>query len=141
MYVTYKPEDADEPTRWEFVPGRVRAARAEMIEKRWSGNYDQWVSAIQAGSIRARRVLLWHLIGLDHHTLRFEDTPDFYADELVVEHSRAELEVLRERLAKADLNEDEREQALTAVDIAITEAMESEEAGKARSQLAENVSG
>lgn len=141
MFVTYAPEDQPDSTRWEFVPGRVRANEAEIIEKRWGGHYDQFVSAVQSGSMRARRILLWHLLRKEHHTLRFEDTPDFYADELVVEHSRAELEKLRDRLQKADLTDDEREQAMTAIDIAVTEAIEAEELGKARSKTAENVSG
>ena len=79
MLVTYRPEDnADGVREWEFDPDRVRQSDAEMIEKR-SGlpSWTKWVEAIQAGSASARRVLLWHLMRKEHHTLRLEDTPDF----------------------------------------------------------------
>lgn len=126
MWVTYKPEDQpdDAAQRWEFNPDRVRTSEAEIIEKRYGANWDTWRNDVRAGSARARRVLLWHLIRRQHPHLRYEDTPDFLMVELLVEHSVAELLELKERLAKVKLDDEStREQMITALDIEITEAM------------------
>ncbi|MFC7380894.1 hypothetical protein [Sphaerisporangium rhizosphaerae] len=137
MFVTYKPEDGDEQ-RWEFNPKRVRASKAEMIEKRAGENWDAWLASLQSGNMRARRVLLWHLLTVDHPTFRWEDVPDFYASELMVEHSVAELTEIRDRVTKAKLPADQVDQILSALDGEIASAMEreqvSEPAGKARSK-------
>lgn len=122
MHVTYRPEDGG-PQQWNFDPGRVRQSEAELIEKRYGHNWDKFRADVQSGSIKARRVLLWHLLRLEHHTLRYEDVPDFYTGELLVEHSAAELAVLKDRLMKASLPEDEREQMVVALDVEITEAI------------------
>jgi hypothetical protein len=68
MQVTYKPEDAEVGSErvWDFDPNRIRAARAEMIEKRYGQRYSEWIKNVQAGEVRARRVLLWHLLSLEH---------------------------------------------------------------------------
>lgn len=151
MWVTYKPEDqpAEAAQRWEFNPDRVRTSEAELIEKRYGANWDTWRNDVRAGSARARRVLLWHLIRRKHNTLRYEDTPDFYMDELLVEHSVAELLELKERLAKAKVDDEGmREQMATALDIEITDAMAREgiaevgdAGGKASSPLGESATG
>jgi hypothetical protein len=133
MFVTYMPEDSGQQ-RWEFDPAKVRQSRAEQIEKRYGKNWDQFQAGVQSGDSKARKVLLWHLMSLEHHTIRYEDMPDFCMGEVKVEHSRGELLKLRDRLEKANLADDEREQMLTALDIEITTAMESEtDAGKALS--------
>lgn len=143
MYVTYRPEDGPEQ-RWVFDAKRVRASKAEMIEKRFGDTWESFIAAVQSGNMRARRVLLWHLLTLEHHGMRFEDTPDFFADELLVEHSVAELTEIRERVAKAQLAPDERDRLMAGLDLALAEAREREEAegiggvGKARSKSAEN---
>lgn len=129
MIVTYSPEDG-ESRRWEFDPDRVRQSEAEMVEKRYGRTYDQWRQAVIQGDSKARRVLLWHLLRREHHTLRYEDTPDFYTGELTVEFSRGELLTIRDRVMKANLSDEEREQILTALDIEITDAIGDEE-GKA----------
>ena len=130
MFVTYTPEGGD-VQRWEFDPGRVRQSEAEILEKRYGGTYDKLRASIVTGESRARKVLLWHLLRRDHHALRFEDTPDFFMDELKVEHSHGELLTLRDRVLKANLPEDERDAVLTALDIELTDAIAGEEEGKA----------
>lgn len=128
MFVTYKPEDGD-VQRWRFDPGRVRASKAEMIEKRFGQNWDVWLANVQSGSMKARRVLLWHLLTLAHNGLRFEDVPDFFADELLVEHSVDELTEIRDRVAKSTkIPEEQRDMMLDALDVEMTEAMDREEA-------------
>jgi len=128
MYVTYKPEGSPEQ-RWEFDPSRVRSMEAELIEKRYGKSWDQFRGDVQSGSMKARRVLLWHLLRRDHHTLRFEDVPDFYAGEFLVEHSVDELAAIKDKLLKADLPDDDRQQMLTAIDMEIAEAVARGEVG------------
>lgn len=132
MHVAYKPEDPTdgEPREWKFDPSRIKASQAEVIENRFGENFDQWVAGVQSGNMRARRVLLWHLLTRDHATLRFEDTPDFYAGELEVSFDVAELVPIRERMAASNLPASKRDAALAAIDLEMTQAME-REAGKA----------
>lgn len=126
MFVTYAPEGGDEQ-RWDFDPGKVRASKAEMIEKRFGDSWDKWLAAVQQGGMKARRVLLWHLLTVDHPTLRAEDVPDFYAGEVTVEHNVAELRDIRERVLKANIAEDEKEQVIVALDVQISDAIAAEE--------------
>jgi len=123
MFVTYTPEgNAEGQRRWTFLPGRVRQSEAAAVEKAYGSNWDQFCAEAQAGSIRARRVLLWLLMRRDHPTLRLEDVPDFYTEELVVQHSADELRQVRERVEKSGLSEAERDMALGIIDGQIAEA-------------------
>ncbi|MGW4476809.1 hypothetical protein ACWENQ_44760 [Nonomuraea sp. NPDC004354] len=127
MFVTYKPEDGStEAQTWVFDPSRVRASRAEMIEKRAGENWDMWLQSVQQGNMRARRVLLWHLMSLPHPGMRYEDTPDFFAGELEVQHSAAELAEMRERVAKTKLPDDQAAQILAVLDAELEAARERE---------------
>ncbi len=125
MHVTYTPEDGDR-LEWDVELGRIRAGEAEMMERRYGDTYEAWTIGVQRGAINARRVLLWHLLRLAHPTFRWEDVPDFYADELLVEYSVKELTGMRDRVAKASMEPREREQAMAALDVEITKAMERE---------------
>jgi len=133
VFITYKSEGND-PQIWEFDPNRVRASQAEMIEKRYGQPWDTFLRDLIKGSMLARRVLLWHLTRLQHHTLRYEDTPDFYSSELTVEFSRAELQGMRAtaETSKA-LADGERAQALAALDDEIAKAPTGVDEGKALS--------
>lgn len=134
MHITYSPEDGDRQ-EWDFNPDRVRQSVAEVIERRFGGTWDEFKAGIQSGASRARRALLWHLLSLQHPTLRYEDTPDFFAGELKVQYSVTELTELRELTLKANLPEDKREMALSAIDFEMTEAMARGESGKANSEI------
>lgn len=131
MKVTYSPGEGDVQT-WDFEPDDVPQSQAEMVEKRYGGqNWDQWLTDVRQGSARARRVLLWHLLRQTHHTLRFEDTPDFRMGQVRVDSSLPELRIQRERAAKMPgLSDDDRELVLAALDqdIADLEAAEADDA-------------
>lgn len=129
MFVTYRPEGSDAPQTWEWEPRKVRASRAEMIEKRAGENWEAWLMGVQQGNMRARRVLLWHLMSMPHPTMKFEDTPDFYAGELEIQHSAAELVEMRERIVKAGMADDaQAAQILMAIDLELEETRERETA-------------
>lgn len=123
MKVTYKPEDG-EARVWQFLPARVRQSRATLIEKVYGKPWDQFVAEVQMGSITARRVLLWHVMSTDHPTMRIEDTPDFFAGEVLVEHDATELRaMLAEAEAKAaQIPADQREVALAMLRGQLAEA-------------------
>lgn len=141
--MTYKPDGA-EPQRWEFRPGRVRASRAAMLERRYSKlagggeakTWDMFKADVLRGSADARRVLLWHLLSLEHPTVRIEDV-DPLEDELLVEHSRSELAEMRAELARTKAIDDEqREMMLIRLDEEIQIAPD-DDAGKAPSATSE----
>lgn len=142
MFLTYTPEGG-EPQRFEFRPGRVRLARAEMIEKRFAqltnqkpATFEGWRMAVQQGSAAARRVLLWHLLSETHPTLKIEDV-DPYDDEVVLEYSKAELTELRAALEKAPgIPEDQLAVMLAQMDVEIMTA-EEDGSGKANSKTSD----
>lgn len=132
MHITYAPED-DAPQTWEFDPGKVRASVAEVIEKRYGGTFDEFQAGVQQGQMRARRVLLWHLLTRQHATLRFEDTPDFYADSVKVQYGTQELERIRDAVAKAPLDTEKRDLMLAGIDSEMAEAAARDQAAVTRS--------
>jgi hypothetical protein len=138
VLVKYMPEGQETPTEWEFDPNRVRQSDAEMIEKRSGLSWMKWVESIQAGSAAARRVLLWHLMRKDHHTLRLEDTPDFYMGELEIDYSLADLQKLREQTVDSSLDDARKAEVLARLDVEIAtrlgkEELDVEDLGKAPS--------
>lgn len=122
MIVTYKPE-GEEAQKWEFTPGRVKMSEAEILQKRFGGTWDEFKVGVMKGDIRSRRVMLWHLLRLQHHTLRFEDMTDFYDDELNLEFTKAELLNVRVGVEQlSTLSAEERESALASLDALIEDA-------------------
>jgi hypothetical protein len=139
MLVTYKPDDhPDRGWEKEFQPLRVRAARAEMIEKRYGQRFAEWVKEVQAGEMKARRVLMWHLLSLDLPTFRMEDVPDFMFGELEVDYSLADLQKLRHEVAESSMDDAAKAETLERLDMEIatrlvkgTEELTPEDLGKA----------
>jgi hypothetical protein len=122
VFVVYTPENGD-PNAWEFNPRRVRSSQAILIENRYGKQWDVFVADLMRGSMSARRVLLWHLIRQTHATLRFEDTPDFFPEELVVEFSRAELVSMREAVDEnSGISDEDKAIMLSAIDTEIEKA-------------------
>jgi hypothetical protein len=142
VLVTYRPTGGDEQS-WDYDRDQVKASRAEAIERRFGASWEQFNLGVMQGSMKARRVLLWYLSTLTHPNLRYEDTPDFAAGELVCQFSSTELLGLRERAMKANLSDDDREAMLVGLDLELTEAMaregldEADGSGKAPSPSVE----
>jgi hypothetical protein len=103
VLVTYKPEGGGEQ-RWEFDFNRVRRSEAIIIEKQYGGGrtYVQFQMAAMQGSSEALTLLLWMLQRRDHPTLRFEDVPDFFLDEIELDFGAAEWRAMRDETAKSD---------------------------------------
>jgi hypothetical protein len=118
--VIYAPAGAD-PKEWTWDPDDVFQSQAELIQKRYGGNWEDFTSGVRNGDARARKVLLWHFLRLVHPTMRYEDTPDFRMRELKVEYDVDELIRIRDRILKADLTGEERDAALASVEFEISE--------------------
>ena len=120
MQVTYKPEDhPDRHQTWDFNPNRVRQSRAEMIEKRYGARYADWTNEVQRGEARARRVLLWHLMSMDHPGVKLEDVPDFMMEEVEVDYSISDLQKLRVSVAESAMDDANKETTLERLDLEI----------------------
>lgn len=151
MRVTYKPEDPQQDGdggEWDFVPGRIRESRGEMIERRYaklvgekSVAFEAFRMAVLQGQSSARRVLLWHLRDLEHPgKVRIEDV-DPYRGELEVEASKSELVELRAALEQVGgLDDMQREMMLAQIDAQIASAPE-DDGGKALSKTSAAVTG
>jgi hypothetical protein len=133
MLVTYAPDQGSKQ-QWEWDADRVRTSEAELCEKRFGDTWDKLKVGIMSGQSKARRVLLWHLLRREQHTLRYEDVPDFYVGELLVEFTREELQAMRTKIERARMDETERDEMLTAIDLQIADAPSAgEPVGKATS--------
>lgn len=147
MKVIYTPE-GQEPKEWDFLPARIRESAAEMIERRYgkligekSVPFEQFRMAALQDSASARRVLLWHLLAREHHTIRIEDV-DPLRGELKVTASKTELGELRTALETAGgMDEEQRVAMLAAIDAQMAGAPEDEETGKALSPSSGDVTG
>lgn len=128
MIVKYTPFDIGrgEPREWLFKPRReIPASICVVIEKQSGMKFDDWIQACMADDVNAGRVLLWHLLKRENPPLRFDDTPDFFPDELVVEADADELEDMREKVASATLrpgvDEEERQRVLDRIEAELAE--------------------
>ena len=141
MRVIYTPTDGDRQ-EWTYRHGKVRASEAEMCERRLEGvKWDGFEAAILQGAARARRVLLWHLLRLAHPALKWDDTPDFFMSELVIEMDLEDSRSYRERMDALPKTPDIVD-ALAALDESIAEQEAKEGAApKARSNKSENATG
>jgi hypothetical protein len=121
MIVTYSPAGQDRQ-EWDFDPNQIKASRAEVIENRFGDTFGEWQVGVLKGSMRARRVLLWHLLSADHPSLRLDDV-DPAAGEIGVAFTRSELEAMRAAAETATtITAAEREQAIAALDSMIADA-------------------
>lgn len=116
MIVKYTA-DGSPGQRWIYAPEKVKQSQAEMVEKKFGGDWDEFNKKVLAGNAKARKVLLWHCLRTDHPVYRWEDTPDFAMSEVTVEFEAHELANLRGVIAKSkDIDDDVRASALAAID-------------------------
>ena len=149
MRVTYKPEGSDEAKVWDFRAGRIRLSRGAMIEQRYAKLIGEKSTAIEAWRMgvlqqqaTARRVLLWHLLDLEHPGKVRIDDVDPFSDELEVEASKQELVELKAALENVGgLDEMQREMMLAQVDAQIAAAPDDDDAGKAPSPTSDEGTG
>lgn len=146
MRVNYAPEGSDVQS-WDFVPGRIRESRGEMMERRYakligekSASFEMFRMGVLQGQSSARRVLLWHLLSLEHPTIKQEDV-DPFKGELEVEASKSELIEMRAVLEHVGGVDDiQREIMLAQMDAQIKAAPD-DDGGKAPSKISAESTG
>lgn len=116
MKVTYEDDNGNKTT-WDYRPSKIRQTEAELMERKWGGDWDALNKAILSGSAKARRVLLWHAMRKDHPVLRWEDVPDFAMGQVSVEFDAEELADIREAIVKnKSMDDATRNDALAVLD-------------------------
>lgn len=97
MYLIYEPDGAEEPKRFPYKPQKLMTAEREALERRSHMDFADFTKGVLNGNAVCRRALLWVMLKREHPTLRYEDV-DFAWDELRLEYSRQEYELMRENL-------------------------------------------
>lgn len=92
MFVTYTPDKGD-ALEFTVYPAEMRFSEQEAVEKASGMEFSAWTLAVQTGSARARRVLLWVLMRREHPKLLLGDV-DFSPRELLIETSAEEKRAL-----------------------------------------------
>ncbi|WP_328620727.1 hypothetical protein [Streptomyces sp. NBC_00354] len=133
MYLVYKPEGNDEPHRWQYDPRKLMSAEREALEKRTGRDFSDFTQAVLKGNSQCRRALLHMFLKRDHPGVRYEDV-DFAWDELSLEQTRSELQLIREQAAE-HASPDQREAMLAGLDKAIAEAFDDSADGEGKAQL------
>lgn len=126
MFITYMPPDAEDQ-EWEFQAGTVKASEAEPVEVSYKKPWDEFLTDLMRGGMRARRHLLWLLLRRAHPTLRYDDVPDIAAGELVVEFDKTEWQLQRDQAVKRG----EDEVVLAHIDAELAGAKDGSAEGKA----------
>ncbi|MET8297394.1 hypothetical protein ABZW02_25550 [Streptomyces sp. NPDC005180] len=130
MYLIYQPEGNDEPTRWTYNPKRLMSAEREALEKLTGRDFSDFTQAVLKGNALCRRALLFIFLKRDHPTTKFADV-DFAWDELSLEHTRGELQTIRDQAAEHAAPE-QRDAILAGLDAEIAKLPEDPEGpGKA----------
>ncbi len=136
MIVTYTPK-GQESQRFDYDAEEVRAKDAEKMEAASGIPWESFGLLAMQGSMKARRVLLWHLLRQQHATLRLDDV-DFASKEMKIEFNAKEYREFRDAVVrnKDGLPVEQRENLLARIDdeIATLEAEEAAE-GKALSEI------
>lgn len=114
MFLIYKPEGAEEPTRYEFLPGKIRTDFATTLLKEYrrlmGSPQATWTEfktlACASGDPAAMRLMLWWCQRAAHPALKFVDVPIPYDEEIEVELGLPELVSFRKMIADAPRDDD-----------------------------------
>ncbi|WP_326597747.1 hypothetical protein [Streptomyces sp. NBC_01803] len=135
MYLVHHPEGQEEPTRYKYLPRKLRAVDREELERRSGMNFAEFTQAVVQGNALCRRALLFMFQRRDHPSLRFDDV-DFAWDELKLEYSRGELAKMREGIEQS-VPAAQRAAVLAALDEQIATAYNEVDEGKASLPIAD----
>lgn len=107
MKITYTPEGA-EPRVWDFKPGKLMNAEAEVIERHTDWTYQQFGVKFMEGSTLAYHAVLFVMLKRSIPTLKWDDV-QFCLDEVQVEFTEDENVALMKamRADRADLTDDQ----------------------------------
>lgn len=105
MRIIYTPPDGDK-VEWIWKPGEVASAEAESIEEATGWDYPEFVNRFLAGSMRAKRALLWSLLRREQPRLQFGQV-SFAVQNLYDEFDEEEIARAQAALAEQAGNEDD----------------------------------
>ncbi|WP_329187051.1 hypothetical protein [Actinacidiphila glaucinigra] len=131
MFLIYTPEDG-EPQRFRYVPQKLMTAEREALERRSGQDFADFTKGVLNGNAVCRRALLWVLLKRQHPTLRYEDV-DFAWDELELQYSKQEYELMRSNLIETGTASPEQ---IDAINREIATAIDEETEGKALPPIA-----
>lgn len=126
MYLKYTPKDG-EARRWVIDFTDLDLAEVQDIELYSGMTFAKFVRSFEDGRMGHLRILLYVLLKRDNQGLLYRDVRPKFA-EIAMEHDRAELEELRDRVM-ADPDWPDREETLAELDKQLAE-MADEEPGK-----------
>lgn len=136
MYLVYHPEGQEEPKRFEYNPRKLMSAEREMLERKSGKNFSEFTADVLKGNSRDRRCLLFMYLKREAPGIRFEDV-DFMWDELRLEHSKQELQMMREKIEET-MDGPEVPAMLAELDTQIADAYDGGEGeGKAKLPIAD----
>lgn len=131
MYLVYEPEGG-EPQRFQYKPQKLMSAEREALERRSHLDFADFTKGVLNGNAVCRRALLWVMLKREHPTMKYEDV-DFAWDELRLEYSRQEYELMRDQLIEAGTADPEQIEQLNRE---IATAIDEESGGKALPPIA-----
>lgn len=135
MYLVYQPEGQDEPTRYKYLPRKLRSVDREELERRSGMNFATFTKEVVEGNALCRRALLYMFQRREHPKLRFDDV-DFAWDELKLEYSKGELIKMREGIEES-VPAAQRAAVLATLDEQIKDAFDEADEGKASLPIAD----
>lgn len=132
MYLVYEPEGAEEPQRFQYKPQKLMSAEREALERRSRLDFADFTKGVLNGNAVCRRALLWVMLKRQHPTTKYEDV-DFAWDELRLEYSKQEYELMRDNLIEAGNADPEQ---IDQLNREIATAIDEESEGKALPPIA-----
>jgi hypothetical protein len=130
--LVYEPDGAEEPQRFRYKPQKLMSAEREALERRSHMDFADFTKGVLNGNAVCRRALLWVMLKREHPTLRYEDV-DFAWDELRLEYSKQEYELMRDNLIEAGTATPEQ---IDQINREIATAIDEESEGKALPPIA-----
>jgi hypothetical protein len=132
VYLVYEPEGAEEPQRFQYKPQKLMSAEREALERRSRLDFADFTKGVLNGNAVCRRALLWVMLKRQHPTTKYEDV-DFAWDELRLEYSKQEYELMRDNLIEAGNADPEQ---IDQLNREIATAIDEESEGKALPPIA-----
>jgi hypothetical protein len=132
VYLVYEPEGAEEPQRFQYKPQKLMSAEREALERRSRLDFADFTKGVLNGNAVCRRALLWVMLKRQHPTTKYEDV-DFAWDELRLEYSKQEYELMRDQLIE---NGNADPEQIDQINREIATAIDEESEGKALPPIA-----
>lgn len=132
MYLVYEPDGAEEPQRFQYKPQKLMSAEREALERRSRLDFADFTKGVLNGNAVCRRALLWVMLKRQHPTTKYEDV-DFAWDELRLEYSKQEYELMRDQLIE---NGNADPEQIDQINREIATAIDEESEGKALPPIA-----